>query len=191
MARTEVIERQIVILRGERVILDFTLARWYGVSTGNLNLSVRRNRARFPPDFMFQISSIEAVNLRLQFARSSWGGRRTRPYAFTEHGVSMLSSILKSRAAVQFNIQIMRAFVRFRRLIETDRSLARKVAQLETGQKRHGRQITRVYRAVNELLNPPSRSKRHYGFPTSRLDPPSGPLLLPSPKGNAKKRSDG
>ena len=102
---------RIVVLRGERVLLDDAhLAELYGVTTGNLNKAVKRNRDRFPTDFMFQLSAGEAENLRFQFGISSWGGRRALPYAFTEQGVAMLSSVLRSDRAVKVNIAIMRAF---------------------------------------------------------------------------------
>ncbi|MEK7404432.1 MAG: ORF6N domain-containing protein [Acidobacteriota bacterium] len=104
----EVIERRIFLIRGQKVMLDRHLAQLYGVTTGNLNLAVRRNKERFPEDFMFQITKDEAQNLRLHSATSSWGGRRYLPYAFTDQGVAMLSSVLRSQRAVQVNIQARR-----------------------------------------------------------------------------------
>ena len=121
-------------------MLDTDLARLYGVSAKRLNEAVRRNRDRFPDDFIFQLSreefgdltrQIEGSNLRSQFATSSWGGRRYRPYAFTEQGVAMLSSVLRSKRAIRVNVEIMRAFVRLRRMLASNEELARKLAALE------------------------------------------------------------
>jgi len=128
----EAIERRIFLIRGQKVLLDNDLAELYGVTTGNLNLAVRRNKIRFPSDFMFQLSDEETKCLLLQFAISkSRGGRRTLPYAFTEQGVAMLSSVLKSQRAVLVNIAIMRAFVRLRELMGTHKDLAQKLEALE------------------------------------------------------------
>ncbi len=186
MAKTEIIERHILLVRGQKVILDFALAGMYRVSTGNLNLAVHRNIERFPPDFMFQLTPKEAANLRLQFARSSWGGRRSAPYAFTEHGVAMLSSVLKSAFAVKFNILIMRAFIHLRDLLEGDKELARKIDLLEHGQAYQGQQIVSIYRAVNRMIKGPRTPKRKYGFPTARIEA-AKPRLLPAPQGSSKK----
>ena len=118
-------------VRGQKVLLDSDLAVLYGVTTGNLNKAVKRNAERFPTDFMFQLDAEEAANLRFQFGISSWGGRRRLPYAFTEQGVAMLSSVLNSERAVKVNIAIMRAFVKLRETLDTNRELARKFAELE------------------------------------------------------------
>lgn len=119
------IDDAILVIRGQRVMLDATLAELYGVETGALVRAVRRNAERFPADFMFQISEEEFENLRCQTGISSlWGGRRYRPYAFTEHGVAMLSSVLRSALAAQVNIEIMRAFVRHRRILQTSMRFA-------------------------------------------------------------------
>ena len=119
----------ILILRGQRVLLDADLAALYGVETKTLVRAVQRNKARFPPDFMFQLSREEFENLRYQFGTSSsWGGRRHHPYAFTEHGVAMLSSVLRSKRAVQVNIEIVRAFVRLREMLRPNAELAQKIA---------------------------------------------------------------
>jgi len=113
--------------RGQKVLLDSDLAALYGVTTGNLNKAVSRNRERFPSDFMFQLSAEEAEDLIFQIGRSKGrGGRRHRPYAFTEQGIAMLSSILNSDRAIRVNIAIMRAFVKLRQMLETNRELARK-----------------------------------------------------------------
>src|SRR5512134_10399 len=128
----ERIEHAILVLRGHKVMLDADLAALYQVPVKRLNEQVARNRKRFPEDFMFQLSEEEDANLRSQFATSrSWGGRRTAPYAFTEQGVAMLSSVLRSPRAVQVNIEIMRAFVRLRRILQTTADLAKKLDALE------------------------------------------------------------
>jgi ORF6N domain-containing protein len=128
----ERIEKRIYFLRSERLMLDADLARLYGVGVGRLNEAVKRNRDRFPNDFMFQLSAAE-FNLKSQIAISSsgWGGRRHAPYAFTEQGVAMLSSVLRSKRAVQVNIEIMRAFVRLREMISTNKALAKRLDELE------------------------------------------------------------
>ena len=140
MIPVERIESAILFIRGHKVLLDADLARLYGVSAKRLNEAVRRNRDRFPDDFIFQLTSeefgdltrqIDASNLRSQFATSSWGGRRYLPYAFTEQGVAMLSSVLRSKRAIQVNVEIMRAFVRLRRMLASNEELARKLAVLE------------------------------------------------------------
>ena len=121
----ERVERLIHLVRGEKVLLDADLAVLYGVATGNLNKAVKRNQQRFPPDFMFQLSDEEAAGLIFQFGRSKQrGGRRHKPYAFTEEGVAILSSVLRSERAVQVNVAIMRAFVSLRRMLATNESLA-------------------------------------------------------------------
>src|SRR5437870_6906054 len=126
------IARTILVLRGEKVLLDVDLARLYGVITGNLNKAVQRNRERFPADFMFQLTAEEGRNLKFQFGIPSWGGLRTRPYAFTEQGVAMLFSVLKSKRAVKVNIAIMRAFVKLHETLETNRKLDRKSTRLNS-----------------------------------------------------------
>jgi hypothetical protein len=137
----ELIERRIFLIRSQKVMIDADLADLYQVTTGNLNLAVRRNLDRFPEDFMFQLAEKEFENLRLHFATSSWGGRRYMPYAFTEHGVAMLSSVLNSPRAVQMNILIIRAFVKLREMLATHKDLALKIEELERQQKEHGQQL--------------------------------------------------
>ena len=140
----ERIERSILLVRGHKVMLDADLAILYGVSVGRLNEAVKRNRDRFPDDFMFQLSRAEFHNLKLQIgdpnlksqiaiSSSNWGGRRRPPYAFTEQGVAMLSGVLRSKRAAKVNIEIMRAFVRLRQLLSTHRELAQKLADWNTG----------------------------------------------------------
>src|SRR5450759_571093 len=125
----EHIERVILVLRGHTVILDKDLSALYGVTTGNLNKAVARNIERFPDDFMFQLSPDEMENLIFHSGTSSWGGTRKPPRAFTEQGVAMLSSVLRSQRAVQVNIEIMRAFVRLRQMLQQNADLARKLGR--------------------------------------------------------------
>jgi hypothetical protein len=158
------ITRAIFIVRGAKVLLDADLARLYGVTTGNLNKAVRRNRDRFPTDFMFRLNWEEARNLRFQFGISSWGGRRVPPYAFTEQGVAMLSSVLKSERAVKVNIAIMRAFVKLRETLETNRELARKFSDLERRLGKHDKEIAAILDAIRQLMAPPEKPKREIGF---------------------------
>jgi len=161
-ALTQKIEHSIVFVRGEKVILDHVLAAMYGVTTGALVQAVRRNPGRFPDDFMYQLSEQEVANLKSQFVISSWGGRRHRPYAFTEQGVAMLSSVLRSERAVRVNVEIMRAFVRLRRLLITHADLARKLEELE---KKYDAQFRVVFDAIRELMTPGEvPEKRRIGF---------------------------
>jgi hypothetical protein len=130
-APAPLIESRIFLLRRQKVLLDADLAQLYQVTTGNLNLAVRRNRERFPADFMFQLNPAEFQNLRLQIARSSWGRRCHPPYAFTEQGVAMLSSVLTSKRAIEVNIAIMRTFVRLRQILATHEEIARRPRALD------------------------------------------------------------
>ena len=165
----EMIERRIFLILGHNVMLDSDLAELYGVATGNLNLAVRRNKRRFPEDFMFQLNAAEQEALILQIARAkSRGGRRTPPYAFTEQGVAMLSTVLHSERAILVNIAIMRAFVRIREVLATHKDLARRMADLERQQKQQGRKITDVFKAIQKLLEPPEKPKRQIGFQPSK-----------------------
>jgi hypothetical protein len=161
-ALTHRIEQSIVFVRGEKVILDHVLAAMYGVTTGALVQAVRRNASRFPDDFMYQLSEQEVTNLKSQFVISSWGGRRHRPYAFTEQGVAMLSSVLRSKRAVVVNVEIMRAFVRLRRLLISHADLARKLEELE---QKYDAQFRVVFDAIRELMTPAAvPGKRRIGF---------------------------
>lgn len=143
-------------------MLDADLAALYGVETKTLVRGVKRKLSRFPDDFMFQLTKAEFDNLRYQFGTSSsWGGRRFPPYAFTEHGVTMLSSVLNSERAVQVNIEVVRTFVRLRLILATHEGLARKMAALE---KKYDAQFKVVFDAIRELMAPPVASKRRIGF---------------------------
>lgn len=157
----ERIQQAILLLRGHKVMLDFDLAGLYGVETKVLNKAVKRNLARFPDDFMFELSEEEFAGLRFQFGTSRWGGRRYRPYAFTEQGVAMLSSVLRSERAVNVNIEIMRAFVRLRAMLSSHEDLAHKLAALE---RKYDVQFKAVFDAIRELMTPPRRERRPIGF---------------------------
>lgn len=159
------IAQTIQFLRGEKVILDYVLAELYGLETRALKQAVRRNRARFPADFMFELSAKEIAGLVSQFVIPSvrkFGG--SRPMAFTEQGVAMLSSILKSDRAVKVNIAIMRAFVKLRETIETNRELARKFAQLEKRVGKHDDEIGAIIDAIRQLMASPEKPHREIGF---------------------------
>lgn len=168
----EVIERRIYLIRGQKVMLDQDLAELYGVTTGNLNLAVRRNQLRFPEDFMFQLGTEEMKSLILQSVRAKGrGGRRTPPYAFTEQGVAMLSSVLKSQRAVLVNIVIMRAFVKLREMLATHRDILRKLEELEKKHHRHDTQIIAVFDAIRRLIETSRHPRRRIGFTTARAKP--------------------
>jgi hypothetical protein len=156
------IERRIFVLRGQKVMLSTDLARLYRVEPRALVQAVNRNLARFPSDFMFQINADEFRDLKSQIVTSSWGGlRRAAPYAFTEQGVAMLSSVLRSKRAVQVNIEIMRAFVRLRRMLASHADLARKLGALE---KKYDAQFKVVFDVIRELMAPPEPKRRAIGF---------------------------
>ena len=135
---------RIYFIRGERVIVDADLARLYGVPTKSLNLAFRRNRIRFPSDFMFRLSAEESRDLRFQTETSSWGGRRYRPWAFTEQGVAMLSSVLRSERAALVNIAIMRAFVQLRKSFASKREIEKKLKELENHLEKHEEDFFRL-----------------------------------------------
>ena len=164
------IARSILVLRGQRVLLDAELADLYGVATKVLLQAVKRNAQRFPEDFMMQLTATEWAALRSQFVTSKTGrgGRRYTPYAFTEQGVAMLSSVLSSERAIAVNIEIMRAFVRMRELLSSNKELARRFAQLEARIDKklaeHDEAITAILSAIRELMNPPVPKRRPIGF---------------------------
>jgi hypothetical protein len=158
------IAQSIHLVRGQKVMLDSDLAALYGVPTGHLNRAVKRNVGRFPSDFMFRVNAAEARNLKCQIGISSWGGRRRYPYAFTEQGVAMLSSVLKSQRAVKVNIAIMRAFVKLREMLESNRKVARKLADLENHVGKHDQEIVAIIDAIRQLMAPPEKPRREIGF---------------------------
>ena len=163
-ALVERITQTILFVRGEKVLLDEDLAVLYGVQTKALVQAVKRNLERFPDDFMFQLSQEEWENLRSQSVTSSlegYGGRRYAPYAFTQEGVAMLSSVLRSDQAVQVNIEIMRAFVRLREILSTNHELAKKLENLE---RKYDSQFKAVFDAIRQLMAPPVPKKKPIGF---------------------------
>ena len=194
------IAQSIHFLRGQKVMLDFDLAVLYGVATKVLNQAVKRNRPRFPEDFMFQLSAEESTYLRSQFVTSkrqpienptlmsnrsqfvtgSFKHReeRSRPFAFTEQGVAMLSSVLKSERAVKVNIAIMRAFVKLRETLETNRELAQKFSELEKRVGKHDDEIAAVIDAIRQLIGPQNKPRREIGFHVRE----------PSPRYGSRKR---
>lgn len=145
-----IIQQKIFTIRSERVILDFDISGLYEVETKILNQAVKRNIDRFPEDFMFQLTETEWNSLRSQIVTSSWGGRRYLPYAFTEHGVTMLASVLKSEKAVQMNIAVVRAFIALREAGQQYKELNRKLAEIEQSTQKHFKDI---YHALNYLLD--------------------------------------
>lgn len=166
----ETITHRILLLREQKVLLDADLAMLYGVETKVLLQAVKRNLERFPEDFMFQLTNQKFNVLRSQSVTSSsealetlrWGGRRTAPYAFTEQGVAMLSSVLRSERAIQVNIEIMRAFVRLRQMLATNAELSRKLTALE---KKYDIRFKAVFEAIHDLMNPTeNKKKRPIGF---------------------------
>jgi len=163
LIRSERIEKRIFLLRGQRVMLSMDLAELYGVEPRVLVQAVKRNIERFPDDFMFQLDIQEVRNLKSQIVISSWGGQRFLPYAFTEQGVAMLSSVLKSKRAAQVNIEIMRAFVRLRQLIASNKELAKRLDELE---KKYDSQFKVVFDAIRELMTPLPPPPRRIGFRT-------------------------
>ena len=164
----ERVERAILYIRGKKVMLDSDLAELYGVETKVLNQAVRRHLNRFPSDFVFRLSEQEVEDLRSQSVTSKGrGGRRYRPYAFTEQGVAMLSSVLNSERAVEVNIEIMRAFVRLRKLMASQEDLWRKIMALE---KKYDRKFRLVFDAINALAQPEEQEKKRIGFVPDRDD---------------------
>jgi hypothetical protein len=174
----ERIESAVLLLRGEKVLLDADLAELYGVSTKALNQAVKRNRSRFPGDFMFRLAPQELAHWRSQIVTSNPGakmGLRRAPYAFTEQGVAMLSSVLRSQRAVQVNIEIMRTFVRLRRTLAANAELARRLDEVEQRLGSHDEQFGHVIRAIRELLAPPAApQRRRIGFHAAAEDEPAG-----------------
>ena len=176
----ERIEKSILLIRKQKVMLDSNLAELYGVETKVLVQTVKRNRERFPDDFVFQLSKEEFDNLRFHFGTSSdrkggdeadlrsqtvtssWGGRRYPPHVFTEQGVAMLSSVLRSPRAIQVNIEIMRAFIRLRQMLASNADLAMKLDALE---KKYDAQFKQVFEAIRQLMAPPEPKRRPIGFP--------------------------
>lgn len=160
----EFVERRIYLIRGQKVMLDSDLAELYGIEVKNLNKAVKRNLSRFPVDFMFQLNKNEFDNLKFQFGTSSWGGKRKLPYVFTELGVAMLSSVLKSDRAVQMNIFIIRAFVKLREMLATHKDLAHKIEELERNQEKHSKNLVTISTVLKKMMDEPVEPKGKIGF---------------------------
>lgn len=148
----ETIANKIYFIRNQKVMLDRDLATLYGIETKVLNQAVKRNMSRFPEDFMFQLTEIEFQNLKSQIVTSSWGGTRKLPYAFTEHGVLMLSSVLKSDKAIQVNIQIMRIFTKVRQMLLDTTELKIDILQIQKKLENHDKNIELVFSYLDELI---------------------------------------
>jgi hypothetical protein len=166
------IERAIHLIRGQRVMLDSDLAKLYGVTTKQLNQQVSRNKNRFPDDFAYQLTRQEFRNLKSQFVTSSsgYGGPRKLPWAFTEQGVAMLSSVLRSPTAVRVNIEIMRTFVRLRRLMATPGELVEQITKLAETVQLHDHEIKLISRVLQQMLEKPAAPRRSIGFHSSGDD---------------------
>lgn len=164
----EKITSKIYLIRKEKVMLDSDLADLYGVETKVLVQAIKRNIDRFPKDFMFQLTADQHKILRSQFVTSNWGGRRYPPYVFTEQGVAMLSSVLKSKQAIKVNIAIMRAFVELRKFLYSNDKLAVKLNELEKETKErfeeHQKQISLIFEAIKQLIKDDSKPKKQVGF---------------------------
>jgi hypothetical protein len=158
------IAEKILVIRGVKVMLDSDLAKMYGVKTRGLIQAVKRNKERFPADFLFMINNHEVTILKSQFVTSSWGGRRTLPYAFTEQGVAMLSSVLNSPRAIKVNIEIMRAFVKMRSFLEHNKELGRKLDSLERKIQTHDVHIRSLFEAIRQLMTPIPKNKKPIGY---------------------------
>ncbi|NQU05308.1 MAG: ORF6N domain-containing protein [Calditrichaeota bacterium] len=161
----ERIEQLIFHIRNQKVMLDSDIARIYGVTTKRLNEQIRRNKDRFPSDFMFQLTKQEVTNLKSQIATSSgsvgWGGRRKPPNAFTEHGAVMIASVLNTPIAVQASIQVVRAFIQLRRMLASYDELSQRLDELEG---KYDEQFGLVFKAIRELMKPPDPKHRKMGF---------------------------
>jgi hypothetical protein len=160
----EAIINKIYIVRGQKVMLDEDLAELYQVETRRLNEQVKRNKDRFPKDFMFQLSVKEFENLKSQIAISSWGGRRKPPFAFTEQGVSMLSGVLNSDIAIQVHIQIIRIFTKMKEMLITNKEILLKVEKMELEVTANKKDIATIFNALRQLLNPLQKPRKRLGF---------------------------
>jgi hypothetical protein len=161
-----IVESRILFLRERRVILDSDLAQLYGVPVRQLNQQVKRNPRRFPSDFVFQINRREQVTLRSQIviSRMNWGGRRYLPYAFTEHGATMAATVLNSRQAIEMSVFVVRAFIRLREMLATNRQLAAKIDELEKNLQTHDSAIRGLIHAIRDLSAPKEPARRRIGF---------------------------
>jgi ORF6N domain len=162
----ERIESRILLIRGHKVMLDSDLAELYGVTTKRLNEQLKRNKERFPADFVFQLTVEEAKVLRSQFATSKpgRGGRRYRPYAFTEHGAIMAATVLSSHRAIEVSVYVVRAFVKLREMLRPHKDLGRKLAELEKRIEGHDEEIIALFEAIRQLMEPPEKPTKRIGF---------------------------
>lgn len=160
----EIILSKIYLIRGQKVMLDRDLAELYGVETRVLKQSVKRNIERFPDDFMFELTKEEFKNLRSQIVTSRWGGERYQPFAFTEQGVAMLSSVLNSTQAIEVNIRIIRIFTKMREVLLTHKDILLKLEQLERKSNKHDESIQLIFQALKQFLNPPQPSRKKIGY---------------------------
>ncbi len=173
----ELITGKIYVIRQKKIMLDEDLAELYNVTTGNLNKAVKRNIARFPEDFMFQLTVEEFDDLIFHIGRPSWGGRRTPPYAFSEQGVAMLSGVLHSDRAIRVNIQIMRIFTRMREMLETNKEILKKLDDLERKDIEHDKKILLIFEFLKQLEQAKQqqleqRSRKRVGFKRMNEDQP-------------------
>jgi len=164
MRPNETVLDKIYVIRNQKVLLDRDLAQLYGIETKRLNEAVKRNLSRFPEDFMFQLNSSEFENLKSQFATSSWGGNRKLPYAFTEHGILMLSSVIHSDQAISVNIQIMRLFTQMRQWILDHSELQEKIQHLEQKVDNHDKNIELVFSYLDELSDTQPTTRKPIGY---------------------------
>ena len=164
MRPNETVLDKIYVIRNQKVLLDRDLAQLYGIETKRLNEAVKRNLSRFPEDFMFQLNSFEFENLKSQFATSSWGGNRKLPYAFTEHGILMLSSVIHSDQAISVNIQIMRLFTQMRQWILDHSELQEKIQHLEQKVDNHDKNIELVFSYLDELSDVQPTTRKPIGY---------------------------
>jgi len=162
----EIVEK-IYILRGQKVMLDRDLAEMYGVEVKVLNQSVRRNLSRFPGDFMFQLAAIEWNNLKSQIVTSSWGGVRKLPYAFTEQGVAMLSSVLRSETAIQVNIQIIRVYTKMKQALLDNKELWQKIEKIEQAMQKKDGEVKTIFKILKQLLVKEEKPRQPIGFKVS------------------------
>ncbi|HNT98799.1 MAG TPA: ORF6N domain-containing protein [Elusimicrobiales bacterium] len=161
----DALESKIYFIRGRKVILDYVLAALYGVSTKRLNEQVRRNKERFPPDFMFQLSAAEAGGLRPQFATSkNRGGRRYLPYAFTEYGAIQAANVVRSDIAIKAGITVVRAFARLREMAYASKELAQRIDELDRRLGRHDEEIRAIVEVIKDLVSEPEKRRRRIGF---------------------------
>lgn len=169
----EVIINKIYFIREQKIMIDKDLAALYGVTTGNLNKAVKRNLKRFPDDFMFRLRVDEFKDLIFQNGTSSWGGTRKMPYAFTEQGVAMLSSVLSSERAIEVNIFIIRIFTRLRELLITHKDILLKLEQLENKYMQHDENIKLIFTALKQLLQEPKAERMPIGFKVNDNEQPA------------------